>query len=120
MDLGQITANAVIAASPIWNPNPGETGCLRVKGLSMSSPIDDDDFAALDSSQNDTEPAQREDCCGLAQTTRTVARTVSIGRWNTDSRVGESGLRTACVREGPQLENHGESALVVSPNRLSY
>src|ERR1700724_265032 len=51
--LGQLSADEMIAAPPMWCPNPAETSCLRVKGSSMSPLIDDGDIVALDSSQSD-------------------------------------------------------------------
>ena len=52
-DLGQVPAEGLIAAPPMWNPNPGETSCLRVKGSSMSPSIKEGDLIAVDASQND-------------------------------------------------------------------
>lgn len=53
-NLGQISAEAVIAAPTIWNPNAADTSCLRVKGSSMKPSINDGDLVAVDASQNDT------------------------------------------------------------------
>ncbi len=55
MDLGQIAAEAVIAAPVTWNPNSGETSCLRVKGSSMNPVINDGDLVAVDASLNDAD-----------------------------------------------------------------
>jgi Peptidase S24-like len=53
IDLGQLSADEMIAAPPMWCPNPAETSCLRVRGSSMSPLIDDGDIVALDCAQSD-------------------------------------------------------------------
>jgi hypothetical protein len=52
-DLDRVAAEAIIAAPEMWCPNPGDTCCLRVKGSSMSTSINDGDIVAVDSSQTD-------------------------------------------------------------------
>lgn len=47
MDLAQLTAESVIAAPVTWNPNPGTTSCLRVKGSSPSPALNDGDLVAI-------------------------------------------------------------------------
>jgi SOS-response transcriptional repressor LexA len=54
-DLGQVTAEFVIAAPVTWNPSSGTTSCLRVKGSSMSPAFNDGDLVAVDASQVDTD-----------------------------------------------------------------
>jgi SOS-response transcriptional repressor LexA len=53
IDLGHITAEAVIVAPVTWNPNAGSTTCLRVKGSSMTPAFNDGDLVAVDASLND-------------------------------------------------------------------
>jgi SOS-response transcriptional repressor LexA len=52
-DFDQVAAEAVIAAPAMWNPNSGETSCLRVKGSSMSPGVNDGDLIAVDAALSD-------------------------------------------------------------------
>jgi SOS-response transcriptional repressor LexA len=49
-DLDEVPAHEMIAAPAMWCPHPAETTCLRVRGVSMSPLINDDDIVAVDRS----------------------------------------------------------------------
>jgi SOS-response transcriptional repressor LexA len=52
-DFDQIPAEQMLAAHPTWCPNPSSTGCLRVRGESMSPMIRNGDIVTVDYSQVD-------------------------------------------------------------------
>jgi len=53
VDLDTVPVSEMIAAPDLWCPNPGETNCVRVRGISMSPLINDGDIVAVDCAQTD-------------------------------------------------------------------
>jgi SOS-response transcriptional repressor LexA len=54
-DLDTVPIHEIIAAPNLWCPNPAETNCLRVRGISMSPLINDGDIVAVDCAQTNPE-----------------------------------------------------------------